>query len=379
MAGVISHVVVAGAGIGGLTLAIALRARGRTVTVLERAHELGPVGAGLGLAPNALKALGRIGLQAAVAAAGERIRRTAIRTSSGRIIGTMDAAELLGESGVAVHRARLHQVLLDALGPGVIHTGTPVVGYEQHEDRVTAVCGDGRRVDGDLLVGADGVHSMLRAQLVGDGEPVYAGYTSWRGVTPAGSVPAPDAVTETWGRGERFGIVSIGFGEIYWFATADTPSGGRDDDVRRELLARFGRWHPPIRAVIDATPASRILRTDICDRPPIDRWHDGRVVLLGDAAHPMTPNMGQGAGMAIEDAVVLDQCLAGGLSLESALQQYEQRRVGRANAVARASRRFGAIAQWRNPVAAAVRNGAFRLMPRSSMIAQARKLAQVDL
>ena len=102
----------------------------------------------------------------------------------------------------------------------------------------------------------------------------------------------------------------IGFGEIYWFAVADAPPGGKDVDVRRELMARFGSWHQPVAAIIEATPPDRILRTDICDREPIERWHAGRVVLIGDAAHPMTPNLGQGAGQAIEDAVVLDACLA---------------------------------------------------------------------
>ena len=379
----IRDVVIAGAGIGGLTLAIALRRRGVRVTVLERSPELAPAGAGLALMPNGLEALSQLGLAPATLAAGHVLRRSAFMTPGGRMLGrALDIGAIFDVPSVALHRGRLHQVLLQAVEPGIVRTGDAVVSYEQREGSVAAICASGERFETDLLVGADGLHSALRARLVGDGDPVYAGYTSWRGVTPAGSVPPPPLVTESWGRGERFGIVDIGFGEIYWFAVADAPPGGRDRDARRELLSRFGRWHEPIRALIEATPADRILRTDICDRPPIDRWHDGRVVLLGDAAHPMTPNIGQGASQAIEDAVVLDRCLAAGAPLEAALTRYEGRRVARANGIARASRQFGAMAQWRNPLAVALRNTAWRLSalaPASIMSARARKLAEVEL
>ena len=131
-----------------------------------------------------------------------------------------------------------------------------------------------------------------------------------------------------------------------------------------------------VAAIIKATPAERILRTDIYDRAPIDCWHSGRVVLLGDAAHPMTPNLGQGAGQAIEDAVVLDDCLARTATIEDALMRYEQRRVARANGIVRASRQFGAIAQWSNPVAAWLRDRVMSLTPPSAAIRQARRLME---
>jgi 2-polyprenyl-6-methoxyphenol hydroxylase-like FAD-dependent oxidoreductase len=183
-------------------------------------------------------------------------------------------------------------------------------------------------------------------------------------------------MTESWGRGERFGIVGIGFGEIYWFAVANAPPGRADTDVQRELLARRGRWHEPIAAIIAATPADRIVRTDIGDRDPIERWHDGPVVLVGDAAHPMTPNLGQGAGQAIEDAVVLDRCLSAEPTSEKALLRYEAERVARANSIVVASRRVGTVAQWRHPVAVWLRNVGMRLTPSSVALAQARKLMQ---
>jgi len=346
--------------------------------VLERATAIHPAGAGLALQPNAMAVLATLGLDDAVAAAGAALSRAVLLDPSGRPLGPETRIERIFESPaarvVALHRARLHDVLLGAAGSAVVRTGVRVAGFEQTPDRVVVMGDDGTRLETDLLVGADGLHSTVRAQLVNDGAPRYAGYTSWRGVTPAGTVPPPDRVTETWGRGERFGIVDIGFGEIYWFAVADAPPGGTDGDVRAELRARFGRWHAPVPAVLEATPADRIIRTDIVDREPITRWHDGRVALLGDAAHPMTPNLGQGAAQAIEDAGALADSLTAASAVEDSLRAYETSRVGRTSAFVRASRRFGDVAQWRHPLAVFARDLMMRLTPESVLVAQARRM-----
>jgi len=374
----VSNILIAGGGIGGLTLAVALRRQGLHVTCLERMLDLEQGGAGLALSSNAIRELARLGLESAVIAAGKVITCAAILDARGNPLGAeMDFARLhreLGAPTVALHRARLHRLLLEAIGEGVVRTNLRVVGCEQCPGKVTALCATGERIEADLLVGADGLRSTLRAQYIGDGEPDYSGYTSWRGVTPANSVRAPKRMSESWGRGERFGIVDIGFGEIYWFACANAPPDGRDRDIHVELLERFSGWHSPIEQIIRATPPERILRTDITDRPPIKRWHDGRVVLLGDAAHPMTPNLGQGAGQAIDDAVALDHFLAEPTSLEEALRAYERRRVARANAITRASRHVGRVAQWENRVAVWLRNAGMQCVPGSFRQAQARRL-----
>jgi 2-polyprenyl-6-methoxyphenol hydroxylase-like FAD-dependent oxidoreductase len=375
----VTDVVIAGAGIGGLTLALALRRRGVSVRCLERAVDLKGGGAGLSLAPNAMRGLRQVGLEGAALEAGEVILRAAILDEAGRsLTGEMDIAKLNREAGaatLALHRARLHGLLLDAVGRDVVHRGVSVRGYEQSGDRVIVHCGHGdEHIETDLLIGADGLRSVVRAQMIGDGEPRYSGYTSWRGVTPAYAVPLVTRMSESWGRGERFGIVAIGFGEIYWFACADAPPGGRDGDARAELLARFGGWHAPVEAIIRVTPAEQILRTDISDRRPVRCWHAGRVVLLGDAAHPMTPNLGQGAGQAIEDALVLDRCLAEAASVEWALRAYERKRMARANAIVRASRRVGEIAHWRNAFAVRLRNAAMRVVPATVRDAHARRI-----
>jgi 2-polyprenyl-6-methoxyphenol hydroxylase-like FAD-dependent oxidoreductase len=351
------------------------------VRVLERASVIHPAGAGLALQPNAIAVLAALGVADAVTAAGAALSRAALLDPAGRPLGPETRIDRLFDDTrarvIALHRTRLHAALLTAVGAGVVRTDVRVAGYEARGQSLTVVCDGGERIETDLLVGADGLHSAVRAQLVGDGAPRYAGYTSWRGVTPAGRVAPPDRVTETWGRGERFGLVDIGFGEIYWFAVANAAAGGTDRDVRAELLARFGGWHDPIRAVLESTPADRIIRTDIADRGPITCWHDAGVVLLGDAAHPMTPNLGQGAAQAIEDAGALATSLASAGSRAEALRAYEAARVTRANACVTASRRFGEVSQWSHPVAASARDLAMRLTPERALIAQARRLLAV--
>jgi 2-polyprenyl-6-methoxyphenol hydroxylase-like FAD-dependent oxidoreductase len=215
-------------------------------------------------------------------------------------------------------------------------------------------------------VGADGLHSAVRQVMRGRGPPRYAGYTSWRALVEDVELPRPDRFTESWGPGRRFGIAPIGHGRVYWFAVADAPPGQMDEgDPRAGLLARFAGWHQPIEAMISAAAPDRILRTDIYDRPPIDRWIEGYVTLLGDAAHPMTPNLGQGGCQAIEDAVVLASALARFGEVQPALLHYQKRRLQRANSFVVRSWRFGQIAHLRTPTMRWLRDRALRAIPAS--------------
>ena len=372
------HVLIVGGGIGGLTLAIALAQKGHVARVLERSRTLAPAGAGLALQPNAMTVLAALGLADAIAAAGQWVARAAILDRDGRALGAeLDMTSLgarFGAPVVAIHRARLHGVLRDVVGEAALTLGTEVVHVESSVSSATVRCQDGLSFDADIVVGADGLRSIIRRQLLEDGEPIYSGYTSWRGVTRSGAGPELTRMTESWGAGERFGMVDIGHGEIYWFAVADAPQGARDLDARAELLQRFAGWHEPIRAVFEATEPDRIIRTDISDRDPVTRWHSGRVVLLGDAAHPMTPNVGQGACQAIEDAAVLADELSQSADAREALVNYERRRVTRANGIVMRARRLGQIAQWRHPIAVRVRNTIMRLTPRAAAEKQVRDL-----
>ena len=366
------RILVAGAGIGGLTAALALRRAGCEAEVFERTPVLRPVGAGIVLAINALLGLRSLGLYERVAAAGTPIESARLVTAGGRPIARTDFSPLVRELGVAAiafHRAELHRVLLDAVGGGV-RLDAEGVGFEQAGGEVRLALADGEVVSGDALVGADGLRSAVRRVLLGEAAPRYSGYTSWRAVTPGGLGLVPrGATTESWGAGRRFGTVGLTGGRTYWFAVENAPEGGADEgDPRGHLLERFGGWHAPIRELLEATPGEAIVRTDIHDREPVATWGAGRVTLLGDAAHPMTPNLGQGACQAVEDAVVLADELAGGGSLEAAFRRYEARRRERTRAVVLQSRRFGRIAQWSNPLARAVRDLGLRALPESATL-----------
>ncbi len=350
--------IIIGGGIGGLAAAIGLRNAGADAEVFERAEPFGEVGAGITLWPNAVKALQQLGLVEAIRAISVLEAQGGIRTWRGALLSSASTADIeraFGAPTLVMHRAELHDVLLQALGSERVQLGAQCVGFEQDDRSVAAIFADGRRVHGDLLIGADGLRSVVRAQLHGEQPPRYAGYTAWRAVVPFSRNRVLPG--ETWGMGARFGQVPLSDDRIYWFATKNALPGERSPDGEKaELLRRFRGWHVPIEAVIGATPADAILRHDIYDRPPLRRWGAGRVTLLGDAAHPMTPNLGQGACQAIEDAVVLMKQVSAGGAVAGVLRAYEAERMQRTAWLVAQSRRIGAVGQWHNPLGVAVRD-----------------------
>ncbi|MFB9838918.1 FAD-dependent monooxygenase, partial [Actinoallomurus acaciae] len=220
-----------------------------------------------------------------------------------------------------------------------------------------------------LLVGADGLRSAVRRSVWPEAPgPRYAGYTAWRLVVdpPEGR---PDTGGETWGRGERVGVVPLAGGKVYLFAVANAPEGERSaDGESAELRRRFGGWHDPIPSLLNAAAEEAVLRGDIYDLPPLESYVSGRVALLGDAAHLMTPDQGQGANQALEDAVTLAALLDADPSVPSALAAYDRERRPRTQTIARRSRRTGAVAQWSSASAVAVRNRMLRLVPPGAML-----------
>lgn len=327
--------VVIGGGIGGLTAGSALSQAGWDVVVCERAPEIREVGAGITLWANAVKVLRKLGVGDALAAVSHPLQTSALRTWRGKLLARTDFVrmhERLGVPSVGVHRADLQAVLADALGRDRIRLGMECVGYTQDAAGATARFADGREERGDVLIGADGIRSAVRGQLLGDEPLRYAGYTAWRGVGQIDRPEVPLGVTVlAMGRGSQVGMLPIGRARTYWFATANVPAGEADPPGghKAALLARFGDWYPPFPAAVEATPEEAIIRNDILDRPPVKRWSDGRATLLGDAAHPTTPNLGQGACQAIESAFVLAKHLAGATDVPAALRAYEQARFER--------------------------------------------------
>jgi 2-polyprenyl-6-methoxyphenol hydroxylase-like FAD-dependent oxidoreductase len=367
-------IVIAGGGIGGLTLGCALSRARRPFRIFERAPELRPAGAGIALSANAFQALAHAGIDEQVRRRGWELATAEICDSKRRVLVEVRMRDLAPDASRAMTRAKLQQTLLEALGT-TVETGRAVASYQPTPGGVVVQLADGEKVDAELLVGADGLHSAVRRAMRGEEALRYSGQTSWRGLTAGVELEDAHRVIESWGPGKRFGIVPIGPGHVYWFAVANAPAGERDDgDAQRELRARFAGWHAPIDQLLAVTPSDQIIRTDIFDRPPIEQWVDGRTVLLGDAAHPMTPNLGMGACQAIEDAIVLANALGRDAGIEEALAQYQTRRVSRANSFVTRSFQFGRVAHVRAAPLRWLRDralSAMRFVPRRLMASAA--------
>jgi 2-polyprenyl-6-methoxyphenol hydroxylase-like FAD-dependent oxidoreductase len=364
-------VIVIGAGIGGLAAAVALQRKSIDVRVFERAAEMTEVGAGISLWANALHALDQLGVGDAIRAASSPYEVAGLRTAEGEILASVSSADLERQFGVATiitHRADLLGALLRAVKPGSVRPGKELLGVRQASGRVTATFADGSFAEADACIGADGLRSVVRTTLHGSHPPRYAGCTAWRAVVHFSSELV--RASESWGHGSVFGQVPMSGGRVYWYATRNGPEGGRNADEKAELLRLFGAWHRPILPLIEAADPQTILRNDIYDRPPLRRWGEGRVTLLGDAAHPMTPYLGQGGCQALEDAVVLGQCLSAGTDVEAGLRAYERQRIPRTRQFVQRSRQAGRIAQLQHPGAVALRNAIFRRIPASFQSAQ---------
>jgi 2-polyprenyl-6-methoxyphenol hydroxylase-like FAD-dependent oxidoreductase len=352
--------VVVGGGIGGLAAGIALGRAGWDVTILERDDTPGEIGAGISLWPNALAALDALDVWPDIASAAT-MQLGGARRPDGRWLINVDGDDP-PFTVLLVHRAQLHQNLMAALPEGVMVAGATVrvVTPDGHVSYDHA--GQSVEVSADLVVAADGLRSGIRREWWPEyaGER-YAGFTAWRGVTDE---PFPlDAGSETWGRGSVFGATILLDGRVYWFATANLAEDTRFDDEHAEVLRRFATWHDPLTDVVRATSPSAVLRHDIFTlTTPLPELRRGRIVLLGDAAHAMTPNLGQGACQALEDAVTLG-ALAGSRDIDAALEAYDSERRPRTQRLVTMSERAGRMAQAQSPALAGMRNLLARLVP----------------
>ncbi|HEU5132702.1 MAG TPA: FAD-dependent monooxygenase, partial [Pyrinomonadaceae bacterium] len=251
----------------------------------------------------------------------------------------------------------LQRTLRQALPQSSIHLGHTLVDHRQQGEKMFATFLNGHSVEADFLIGADGVHSRVRAQFINDGEPLNRGYTIWRGTSPI----TPDEIPpftgmELYGRGRRFGIGPVGLGRTGWWASANTDNTDRLTDL-------FADWYAPVTELIEATPPSSILKTIATDREPNKKWGAGRMTLLGDAIHPTTPNLGQGGCQSMEDALVLARCFEKYGPSENALRTYERLRHPRTAILTKISRYYGSVGRWENPLARGLRRIALALAP----------------
>jgi 2-polyprenyl-6-methoxyphenol hydroxylase-like FAD-dependent oxidoreductase len=364
------RVLVIGGGIGGLTAAAALKAGGVPVEVFERQPELRELGTGVGIQRVAAQALSMLGLR-------DQLRGIsgpgfeALRLLSWRDGRTLAAVPWHREV-VAVHRGELLEMLARAIGDlSIVHCAMECVGFHQDATGVSALFADGHEERGAALVAADGLESTIRAKLIDDGRPRYSGATVWRALPEYSHKSLGlDYAQQVYGPASIFGMFPVDE-RLFWWGSQIRPEGAVDPPIGRkqDLLNTFAGWPAEVQQVIEATPEDRLYRQDLYDRKPVERWRDGRVTLLGDAAHPTTPTLGQGAGMAIEDGVVLGRELSALASLsapgsvQAALDSYERKRIPRTTQIVNRSAWLAKLSHVKNPVGLFMRERVLSAMP----------------
>jgi 2-polyprenyl-6-methoxyphenol hydroxylase-like FAD-dependent oxidoreductase len=355
---------IVGGGIGGAAAAVALRSVGIDATVYERASELREVGAGMMLWPNATRVLRELGLLEVAAKNSGSSRYFLVRSTSGEILSNIALGDF-DVPALCIRRCDLLAALLSALPENSLRLGYDFKAYRQEESLVRIHFAGGLSAVHDVMIGADGIRSRVRAQLQNAQEPIYRGYTVWRGVTALPGTVPPDWNSETWGRGKRFGILHTGGNIFTWYATANVPSGHVEAPGARknELMRMFAGWHQPVEQLIEGTEESEILKHGAYDLARLTRWGRGNVTLLGDSAHPCTPNLGLGGCMALEDALVLAKSFTKEATPELALRRYESLRRQRTRHVQHRSLLMGAIGQWENRFIVSARHNITRLLP----------------
>jgi 2-heptyl-3-hydroxy-4(1H)-quinolone synthase len=370
------RVLVVGGGIGGLAVAGLLSRLGVGVDLWERTPEWKPVGAGIMLAFNAMTVMKALGVDETLRARGMAFATGGVTTENGTFLANADMRPLAEKHGpsLAIHRAALHAVLVDAARDVRVKRGCTVDALTQDGDAAAATCSDGTTERYALVIGSDGIHSRVRELLFGNIPTRYSGYRCWRGVVA--DIPGVEGTVEMWGRGRRLGMVRVGEGQLYFFATLNAPARAEDPEAGRvkrfrENYGMFGGQAPALLASLsDDTP---LIHGDI-DEVWAPQWHKGNAVLLGDAAHAMTPNFGQGAAMALEDALILVQHLWAAPRISDALTAYAQERMPRVKAVQDGARQFGQLSQLENGLVRSMRDVVLKMTPTSTAIRSTEKM-----
>jgi 2-polyprenyl-6-methoxyphenol hydroxylase-like FAD-dependent oxidoreductase len=364
-----------GAGIGGLTTALMLKQQGFNVQVLEGAPEIKPVGAGIVMANNAMQVYNQLGIRAKIEKAGYRISYMRITDARFNELSTIDLSAFEQQYGVYntdIHRADLQGLLAEELGLEHIKLGKRLVqvekenGYRLHfEDRTEETS--------QVLIGADGIHSVVRKQLFPSSTLRDSKQICWRGIGDLElSRSYHHTAAEAWGPGKRFGFVRLNPQQVYWYAVSN--EGAETED----LLDLFQDFHPDVLDLIAATPAASVFFSRLYDLKPIHQWHHGKACLIGDAAHATTPNLGQGACQAVEDAYVLGRLFAKGLLVEEVFQQYQSIRIKKAHQVVKTSWAIGKVSHWENPLGIGIRNFVMKNLPNAARHKQLKPLFELD-
>lgn len=358
------EIAIVGGGIGGLTTALALQQNGQKVTVYESAPEIRPVGAGIAMASNAMQVFDRLGIRGEIENAGCKISKVVITDAKLNTLSTTGLTrfeEKYGVHNIAIHRADLQKILAEEIGFENIHLSKRLLKIEE-KGGFELTFDDNTLVNAEVVIGADGIKSTVRNQLFGTGAIRDTHQRCWRGVCEFDNSSKYDQEAyEAWGKGKRFGFVKISNSKLYWYAVVNSSLMKHTADID-ELFSDF---HPEMLKMISDTPRDKIIFSDLTDLQPLTQWQKGNVCLIGDAAHATTPNMGQGACQAVEDAYVLGKLFGQGRSVENVFAQYEKLRMEKAHFIVNTSWKMGKVAHYQNPVAVWLRNTLVKAIPGS--------------
>ena len=375
-------ITIIGGGIAGLTTAIALNKMGIEADIFEAAPTIKAIGAGLILAANAMQGYQKLGISAEIIKKGRLATSFIIYDQNGRIVTKTDSqanTEKYGADNFTIHRANLHQLLLSKINKNHLFTNKKALKIEQINSKIIVHFQDNTHHETDYLIVSDGINSAIRKQLMPNSEPRYAGYTCWRAVIDNTKLKLTET-SETWGVNGRIGLVPLADNKIYWFACINAPQNDPKMKAFKvaDLQAAFKDYHDPIPSVLAETKDENLLWNDIIDLKPINKYAFENIVLIGDAAHATTPNMGQGACQAIEDAVVLADEMNKNKDFNQAFKAFEKRRIKRTHFIVNTSWSLGKAAQLENKLLANMRNFVFRILPKSISEKQFKTIFEVD-
>lgn len=371
-------IAIIGGGIGGLTTALALQKSNLDVTIYESAPEIKPVGAGIIMANNAMQVFDKLGIRQKIEQAGHKISTIKITDPQLKTLSEVQLNKFerkYGVHNIAIHRGDLQMILAEEIGFENIKLSKRLSKIEQGNSGYQLTFEDGSIADAEAVIGADGIKSTVRHQILNIGKLKSAQQKCWRGVGEFDwTTKYSHQAYEAWGKGRRFGFVRINEQKVYWYAVVNENLVKNPNNLR-ELFARF---NPEVSRMISETPKEKIFVSDIIDLESIFQWQKDRVCLIGDAAHATTPNMGQGACQAIEDAYLLGKLFSEGKSVEEVFAQYEKLRMEKAHYIVNTSSTIGKVSHYENSLAIWLRNMLLKATPNSINEKQLEKVFDIS-
>ncbi|PJJ68238.1 FAD-dependent monooxygenase [Chryseobacterium geocarposphaerae] len=371
-------IAIIGGGIGGLTTALALQRSNLDVTIYESAPEIKPVGAGIIMANNAMQVFDKLGIRQKIEQAGHKISTIKITDPQLKTLSEVQLNKFerkYGVHNIAIHRGDLQMILAEKIGFENIKLSKRLSKIEPENCGYRLNFEDGTIVNAEAVIGADGIKSVVRHQILNIGKLRSSQQKCWRGVSEFDwTTKYNHQAYEAWGKGKRFGFVRINDKKVYWYAVVN-ENLVKNPNKLEELFTEF---NPEVARMISETPKETIFVSDIIDLEPIFQWQKDRVCLIGDAAHATTPNMGQGACQAIEDAYLLGKLFSEGKSVNEVFTHYEKLRMEKAHYIVNTSSTIGKVSHYENSLAIWLRNTLLKATPSSINETQLEKVFDIS-